>query len=148
MDLNLQWHMGLNFTSSVRGHEIEMDANYSVGGSNRGPTPKELVLAGLAGCSGMDAIAYLKKHNSHPLDFNIKTQAEQTKTTPQYFATIHLVYQFIGAELDLEMVVKSVETSMTRYCGVSYMLNKTTPITYDIELNGKKIFSGEAHFSL
>ena len=37
---------------------------------------------------------------------------------------------------------------MTKYCGVSFILSKTCPITYDVLLNSEKIFSGEAKFNL
>lgn len=147
MDLNLKWDSGMHFTSQIRGHETPIDAALNVvGGTNQAPSPKELVLTGLAGCSAMDAIAYLRKHNATPLDFNIKTEAEQTHTTPKYFSKVHLTYKFLGDSLEREIVIKSVETSMTKYCGVSYMISKTCPITYDIELNGEKIFSGIAKF--
>lgn len=146
MDQNLKWNTGFNFTSQIRGHEVTIDAAMSVGGTNRGPTPKELVLTGIAGCSAMDAIAYLRKHKTEPLDLNIKTNAELTSTNPKHFTYVHLVYQFLGDNLSQEHVIKSVETSMTKYCGVSFMISKTCPITYSIELNGNKIFEGTAKF--
>lgn len=148
MDLNLKWHSGMSFTSQIRGHEMPIDAGFSVGGTNLGPTPKELVLTGVAGCSAMDAIAYLKKYQITPLDLNVKVEAELTNTTPKYFLKIHLIYKFLGSDLNTEKVIKSVETSMTKYCGVSYMISKTTPITYSIELNGNNIFSGVSSFSI
>ena len=148
MDLNLHWQSGMKFNSEIRGHSTPIDAAMSVGGTNTAPTPKELVLTGVAGCSGMDAIAYLRKKKMEPLDFNIQTQAELTNTTPKYFSKIHLVYKFLGDSLDSAEVIKSVESSMTKYCGVSFMISKTCPITYDIELNNEKIFSGEAKFSV
>jgi putative redox protein len=148
LDLNLKWNSNLNFTSQIRGHETPIDAGFSVGGTNLAPTPKELVLTGIAGCSAMDAITYLKKYKVTPLDLNIKTEAELTNTTPKYFSKVHLIYKFLGDHLDKEMVVKSVVTSMTKYCGVSYMISKTCPITYEIELNGNNIFSGKAKFDI
>ncbi|MDO9181232.1 MAG: OsmC family protein [Bacteriovorax sp.] len=148
MDLNLKWHMGLNFTSQIRGHEVPIDAGFSIGGTDRGPTPKELVLTGIAGCSAMDAITYLKKYKMTPLDLNVETVGEQTDSTPKYFSKIHLKFKFLGTDLNEEKVIKSVETSMTKYCGVSYMLSKTAGITYDVELNGKTIFSGISSFSI
>jgi putative redox protein len=146
MEQKLSWNTGFNFTSQIRGHELTIDAQLSVGGTNRGPTPKELVLTGIAGCSAMDAIVYLKKHKQELLDLNILTNAEQTTTNPKHFSYVHLVYQFLGDHLNKEHVIKSVETSMTKYCGVSYMISKTCPITYSIELNGIKIFDGNAIF--
>lgn len=146
MDQNLKWNNGFNFTSQIRGHELTIDAALAVGGTNRGPTPKELLLTGIAGCSAMDSIAYLKKHKQDLLDLNIKTNAELTTTNPKHFTFVHLVYQFLGDNLNQDHVIKSIESSMTKYCGVSYMLSKTCPITYSIELNGTKIFDGIAKF--
>ena len=147
MDLNLHWNDGMRFTSEIRGHQTPIDAGLNVGGTNTAPTPKELVLTGVAGCSAMDAIAFLRKKKMLPLDLNIKTVADLTDTTPKYFSKIHLIYQFLGDQLERDLVIKSVETSMTKYCGVSYMISKTSPITYDIELNGEKIFSGISKFN-
>lgn len=146
MEQKLKWNSGFNFTSQIRNHELNIDAQLAVGGTNRGPTPKELVLTGIAGCSAMDAIVYLKKHKQELLDLNIVTSAEQTTTNPKHFSYVHLIYQFLGDQLNHEHVIKSVETSMTKYCGVSYMISKTCPITYSIELNGIKIFDGTAKF--
>jgi putative redox protein len=148
MNLNLKWNSGMNFTSQIRGHETPIDAGLAVGGTNRAPTPKELVLTGVAGCSAMDAVVYLKKFHLEPLDFNVYTETELTNTTPKYFKKIHLIYKFLGDQLPKEKVINSVETSMTKYCGVSFMIGKACPITYDIELNGEKIFSGESKFSI
>lgn len=36
---------------------------------------------------------------------------------------------------------------MTKYCGVSFMVYKTSPIFYTIELNGETIFEGKAKFA-
>ena len=148
MEQILKWNSGMSFTADIRGHKTPIDAGLSVGGTNTAPTPKELVLTGIAGCSGMDAIVYLKKFNIVPLDLIIQTQAELTTTTPSYFNKIHVTYKFLGDSLPSDKVIKSVETSMTKYCGVSFIVSKTCPITYDVLLNSEKIFSGEAKFNL
>ncbi len=148
MDQVLKWNSGMSFTADIRGHKTPIDAGLSVGGTNTAPTPKELVLTGIAGCSGMDAIVYLKKFNIVPLDLVIKTEAELTDKTPSYFKKVHVTYKFLGDSLPPEKVIKSVETSMTKYCGVSYIVSKTCSITYDVLLNSEKIFSGEAKFNL
>jgi putative redox protein len=148
MDQILKWNSGMSFTADIRGHKTPIDAGFAVGGTNTAPTPKELVLTGVAGCSGMDAIVYLKKFHLTPLDLIIKTEAELTEKAPSYFKKIHVTYKFLGDGLPVDKVIKAVETSMTKYCGVSFILSKTCPITYDILLNGEKIFSGEAKFNL
>ncbi|MGZ3806618.1 MAG: OsmC family protein [Bacteriovorax sp.] len=147
MDAKIVWNSQLSFTGIVRGHETEMDATLASGGLNQGPTPKEILLDAMCACSGIDVIAILGKQKITPLAFEMNAHAEQTKTTPAYFSFIHVEYKFLG-ELDPKAVINSVHLSMTKYCGVSYMFNKVCPITYDIFLNGEKIHSDQAKFSI
>lgn len=52
---------GMSFDVEVNGHKFLIDADEKVGGENRGPRPKPLLLAGLGGCTGMDVISILRK---------------------------------------------------------------------------------------
>ena len=55
------WLGNMAFSAEVNGHKMVMDASGKVGGDNRGPRPKPLLLAALAGCTGMDVVSILKK---------------------------------------------------------------------------------------
>jgi putative redox protein len=123
METNVVWNSKLSFTGIARNHETVMDATLASGGLNRGPTPKEILLEAMCACSGIDVIAILEKQKITPLTFEMKAHAEQTKTTPAYFSFIHVEYKFVG-ELELKALINSVHLSMSKYCGVSYMLNK------------------------
>lgn len=148
MKTNLSWKSKMQFISTTRGHENILDANLESGGLNSGANPKEYLLQGIAGCSGMDAIFYLNKHKQIPLRFDIEVEADLTeKTLPIYFKEIRLKYKILGDHLDRKKVINSVEKSMTKYCGVSFMVYKTSPILYTIELNGETIFEGKAKFA-
>ena len=61
MNMNLVWKDGMKFDAQIREHTTALDAKLEHGGKNEGPTPKELVLAGVCGCTGMDVVAILKK---------------------------------------------------------------------------------------
>ncbi|NJO25622.1 MAG: hypothetical protein HC867_07470 [Bacteroidia bacterium] len=52
---------GMSFTADIYGHKIIVDAKPDEGGEDSGPGPKTLMLASLAGCTGMDVVALLKK---------------------------------------------------------------------------------------
>ena len=53
---------GLKFEATFStGHTITMDTRADQGGADEGPRPVEMVLAGLAGCTGMDVLAILRK---------------------------------------------------------------------------------------
>jgi len=43
-----------------------------------------------------------------------------------------------------EQVLKAVNLSMTKYCGVSAMIAKAAPIYYKVNINGSEVGSGQA----
>jgi len=59
--VSTSWIENMQFDAVVSNHHIIMDAVPEVGGQNKGPRPKELMLASLAGCTGMDVISLLQK---------------------------------------------------------------------------------------
>lgn len=147
MEADVKWNSKLSFTGFVRGHETPMDTTLANGSLNRGPNPKEMLLNSVSACAGMDVASILEKHGEKLLTLDINAKAEMTKTTPAYFASVKLIFKLSG-DLKKESAIKACEASMTKYCGVSYMLSKACPITYDVFLNGELVFSGESKFTI
>lgn len=146
MEALVKWNTKLSFTGHVRGHETQMDTSLANGSLNRGPSPKEMLLNAISACAGMDVASILEKKNKNALlALDIHAKAEMTKTTPSYFSIINLTFKLTGS-IDKDSAIKACEASMTKYCGVSYMLSKACPIHYDVLLNGEKIFNGESKF--
>lgn len=145
MHTEIKFLEAMSFETNTRGHKIIMDTVESTGGQNKGMTPKEMVLNGVCGCSAMDVISILRKMRQMPDSFNVTAEAEKTTTTPSYFSKIHLQY-LIDGKVEKDNAVKAVTLSMTKYCGVSYMISQTTEISYDIILNGENVFTGFAEF--
>lgn len=146
MEAKVKWNSKLSFTGYVRGHEIQMDTTLENGGLNRGPNPKELLLNSISACAGMDIVAILEmKKKFSLLSLDIESKAEMTKTKPSYFANIHLIFKLSG-DLDRDSAIKACTDSMTKYCGVSYMLVKACPIFYDVLINGESVYTGESKF--
>ena len=56
---NLIGNMG--FEMDLDGHKFITDAAEKIGGNNLGPRPKQLMLAALIGCTGIDIMSILKK---------------------------------------------------------------------------------------
>lgn len=143
-----KWESGLTFQSTVRDHQFYVDAMPLLGGQNKGPNPKELVLVGIMNCSSMDVAALLKKFREPVTGIEVTGEAVKTNTTPAVFERVDLVYSVTGSsEMKKEQVNKAVELSMTRYCGVSAMIAKTCPIYYKVMLNGEEIGQGQAQFT-
>jgi putative redox protein len=132
--LNTQWNGNMQFDALVGDHHVIMDASPEVGGTNEGPRPKALMLASLAGCTGMDVISILKKMRIEPKTFNINIEAEVTEEHPKHYSSMHLIYEFSGDGLDEDKLRKAIELSQDRYCGVSVVYRKAMPVTYEIKI--------------
>ena len=130
--INTVWKEKMAFDSQVGNHTVRMDTTPEMG-DDSGPSPKQLVLAGLAGCTGMDVVSLLKKMRVEYDSFEIYTEADLTEEHPQVFSEIRLVYRFKGENIDQAKVEKAVNLSKDKYCGVSAMLKKNSPILYSIE---------------
>jgi len=126
------WQGNMKFDAVVSGHHVVMDALPVVGGNDEGARPKELMLAALAGCTGMDVIAILKKMRIEPSYFNVRIEAKLTEEHPKHYTAMHILYEFKGENLELEKLQKAVELSQERYCGVSFMYRKAMEITHQI----------------
>jgi len=128
------WEGNMKFDAVVSGHHVIMDALPTVGGNDEGARPKELMLAALAGCTGMDVVSILKKMRIEPEYFNLKVEAEMTEEHPKHYTSMHITYEFKGENLEIEKLQKAVEMSQEKYCGVSTVYRKAMEITHEIKI--------------
>ncbi len=145
LNAEIQWQSEMHFECYNHSLISHMDATEDHGGHNLGATPKELLLNAIMGCTAMDVMALLKKMRQNALTFDMKAHAEKTQEHPTHFKTVNLEYHLSG-DLEPEKVIKSVTLSMTKYCGVNYMISKTCPIFYKVFLNEKIILESQANF--
>lgn len=138
---------GLAFKASVRGHEFEMDSKKQSGGQDKGPTPKEVLLASICACSGMDVTSILQKMRVNLESCHINAETETTEGYPSVFKEVKITFQMAGVDIKPDQAIKAVVLSMTKYCGVSAMVAGVSPITYEIILNGNSISKGQADFA-
>ncbi|MFS4460071.1 OsmC family protein [Bdellovibrio sp. HCB2-146] len=137
---------GLAFSAQVRQHSFIMDAGQSSGGKDQGPSPKEVLLASICACSGMDVASILKKMRGVVESCEVNAKTETTSSYPSIFKEVLVEYKIKGSEISEEQALKAVRLSMTKYCGVSAMVVDASPISYQVHLNGKWIGDGKAHF--
>ncbi|MFP5041034.1 OsmC family protein [Parasediminibacterium sp. JCM 36343] len=136
-----QWMGKMQFNALVNGHTIVMDAPERVGGEDNGPIPKPFVLAALSGCTGMDIVALLRKSGNEVQDLNIRVTGELSKQQPIEYVSMHVVYDFTGSDKDKEAALKAVMDSQEKYCGVSHMLKKAIPISWEVSFNKVTLFN-------
>jgi len=127
------WLDKMAFESEINGHKIVIDADPSVGGEDRGPRPKPLMLASLGGCTAMDVISILKKMRVEVDDFKVHVEGELTDEHPKQFSKMHVVYEFKGKNLPMDKLEKAVNLSEERYCGVSAVYKKVMEVTSEIK---------------
>src|SRR6056297_2216316 len=125
---------GMEFlVKTESGHELLLDAGESSGGQDKGVRPKELLLVGLSGCTGMDVVSILKKMKVENYSLRIEVENEKTEEHPVIYKTIHLRYIFhLEDESKKDKVEKAVQLSQERYCGVSAMLKESSELSYEI----------------
>ncbi len=140
-EIETQWMGKMQFNALVNGHTIIMDAPERVGGEDQGSIPKPFILTALSGCTGMDIVALLRKENKEIKDLDIKVKGELSKRAPIEYVSMHVSYNFIGDESNETAALNAVTDSQEKYCGVSHMLKKALPITWDVKYNGKEIFN-------
>ena len=68
-------------------------------------------------------------------DFKINTTASLTDEHPRYYDEVTVEYHFFGKDLDKEKIEKSVDLSVTRYCGVMEMFRRFSKVNIEIKYN-------------
>ncbi|MGE5086705.1 MAG: OsmC family protein [Bacillota bacterium] len=147
MESKTRWTGGLSFEAESRGFKFMMDGRSEVGGKDLGPTPKEVLLSAICVCSGMDVASILQKMRVQLESCDVNAQADTRETHPAIFKEVRVQYLIKGPGIKPEQAMKAVTLSMTKYCGVSAMVNPTAPIHYEVYLNDLKIGEAMADFN-
>lgn len=139
MEANIKWAENMTFSGlTMSGKEIRMDASEEVGGNNSGARPMELLLYGLAGCTGIDIISILNKMRLTPASFEMNVKGERAEEHPKRFTGIHIHYAFEG-DLPKDKVEHAIHLSKDKYCSVSHSLNAEITASYSINgVNSEK----------
>ena len=103
-------------------------------GRETGPRPLELLLIGLAGCSGMDVVSILQKKRQPFTGLQVKVTAERADEHPRVYTHIHLEYVVTGQGVEPQAVERAIELSQTKYCPASAMLSKAVEITTSYQI--------------
>ncbi len=145
LSAKLEWNNKMSFTATSEQHKVRIDATPEHGGDNSGPSPKQLVLHAMMSCTAMDVVSMLQKMRQEISSFNMAITAEKNLHYPIYFKSAHMQY-LIEGNITADKAIKAVDSSLTKYCGVNYMIAKATTITFEIILNKIKIHQGVAKF--
>lgn len=134
---------GMAFTAETgSGHAIVLDAAAHAGGQKRGPQPMEMLLVGLAGCTGMDVISILRKKRQDVTAYAVRVRGERAETDPKVFTQITVEHIITGHRISPEAAARAIELSETKYCGAGAMLGATAALKHTfciVELDAEPI---------
>ena len=137
MLVKTSWTGKRRFVSKTpSGFEVAMDATETYGGDSQGVTPMELILAGVAGCIGIDVTMLLGRYLEQVNKIEIETEGSRREEMPTSFTNILVTFDVEG-NIEGERIWKSIRLGHKKYCAVSDSLKAN--FDYQLILNGVPI---------
>jgi len=134
--VNTRWTTNRQFVGwdSTR-HGLVMDTPATGSGEGTGWRPVELLLLGLAGCTGVDLISILEKKREDVRGLEIEVRGEPyLDGFPHYYKDIEVVYTVTGVGVKPESVAKAIDLSEEKYCSVKGCLGPQCEVTTSFEI--------------
>ncbi len=131
MQANVKWVEGNTYIGrSNSNHNVVFDA----GSNGAAPSPMEMVLMSVGGCSSVDVVSILKKTKQEFSSVDVQLTAERAETAPRVFTKINLHFVVTGNNVSEKHLERAVSLSAEKYCSVALMLDKTVEITHSHEV--------------
>ncbi len=115
------------------GHSLVMDAGEDAGGHNLGVRPMHLLLVGLAGCTAMDVISFLRKMRQLVEAYQVVVEGERAEDHPKVYTRIRIRHIITG-RVDERRLAHAIELSETKYCSAKAMLGAVAKIETEYEI--------------
>lgn len=106
-----------------------------------GVSPMELLLLGLAGCTGIDVVHILGKKRITLDRFEVKVRGKRADDYPRVYTEIEIEYLLWAEDLSTKAIEQAIRLSEETYCSASAMLTKTAQLrsSYRILPPGEEI---------
>ena len=125
----VRWISDMQFVGETgSGHAIVLDTQ-PPDGRNTGPSPMELLLVGLGGCTAVDVVNILTKKRQQIRTVEGLVHGEQRQEPPNIYTDIVVEYVVYGKGISEKAVEQAIELSETKYCSAAAMMNKVAKIT-------------------
>ena len=135
MKARIRWVEDRTFVGeSGTGHKLVLGTAFGAEGRTPGPSPMELVLIGMGGCSAFDVVHILERGREAIDDVAVELEAERAEQDPRVFTRVHMHFVVKGRGLAREKVERAIKLSAEKYCSASAMIAKTATITHDFEV--------------
>ncbi len=132
---HLTWHEGMRFVArSQSGHGLIVESPGREG--HLGAGPMELVLIGLAGCTGIDVVSILQKMREPLEGLEVEVAGERAPEHPKYYTALEFVYRIRG-RVARDKAERAVELSHSTYCSALASIRPDCRVTSRIEITGE-----------
>lgn len=129
MKIKTIWQEKQKFMATTeQGQTILMD------GEGSAPSPMQLILAAVGGCSSIDVVMILEKGRHDITDCQCELTAERADSVPAVFTKINAHYIVAGKNLSDSSVERACKLSMEKYCSAALMLSQSVDITFTYEI--------------
>jgi len=125
----LKWTDGMQFIARAgNGPAVVLDSSEG----NSGPSPMEMVLIGVAGCSAIDVIMIMEKKRAQVTDFQVNITGERASEYPKRYTDIYIEFVLHGKGIKPKAVEQAIQLSETKYCGAMASVNADVKTAYRI----------------
>mgnify|MGYP006308949477 CR=1 FL=1 len=126
----LNWIEELQFAARAGKGPVVITDSSDGGG---GPSPMELVLIGVAGCTAIDVVLILKKKRLDLKNFEVLIEGEQEEDHPKRFKQIKIEYVVSGKNITPKAVEQAIELSEKKYCSAMASIDAEFTHVYRIK---------------
>ena len=121
-EVTAKWQGEMSFIGNNQtGGRVQMGA---VDGQP-GVSPMELLLLGVAGCTGIDIVHILGKKRIGLDNFEVNVRGKRADDYPMVYTEIEIEYILWAEDLDPKAVEQAINLSEEKYCSASAMMSKT-----------------------
>jgi len=103
-----------------------------------GVSPMELLLVGLAGCTGVDIVDIMAKKKESLKALKVRVRGKRSEDFPKIYKEIEITYLIWGEGIKSKSVEQAIQLSEDKYCSVGVMLSAVADIH-----SSYQIFSSE-----
>ena len=104
------------------------------GDRHSAPTPIEMLLVSVAGCTAADVISILKKKRQDVTDYRVEIEGVRKDDHPKAFIKFHVHHIVHGRNVSDRAVADAVLLSDEKYCSVAATVRPTAEITTSFEI--------------
>ncbi len=117
--------------TSPSGHAHAIDTKVD---RKAAPTPMEMLLVSVAGCTAADVISILEKKRQDVTEYIVEIQGTRRDEYPRAYTAFHVHHIVHGRGVSVKAVEDAIKLSDEKYCSVAATVRPTAVITTSFEI--------------